>query len=178
MNKRKLIYFLLILTRISYGQISCDDKTLSDNEKTFLKADKKGKTNNYAFTDKAFSIAECYRQKNDTACLKWYRRNIASGKASFKGCDKDKFIESNRTIGQIGISEFYIGQYQESIRYLEKALSFSQNPQYNYFLALSYMKLGIYDIAIVAFNNFKKASTDYKDVDNLIKTCQDKINNK
>ena len=178
MNRRKLIYILLILTCISYGQNSCDDKTSSDNEKKFLKADKKGKANAYDYADIAFKIAECYRQKNDTNCLKWYRKNITSGKASFKSCDKDKIIECNRTIGQIGISEFYTGQYQESIKYLEKVLAYSKNPDYNYFLGLSYMKLGTYDIAIVEFNNFKKASTDLKDVDKLIKTCQDNINNK
>jgi len=178
MTTRKLIYILLILTSISYGQISCADKKFSANEKKFLKANKNGKAANYGFADIAFNIAECYRQKNDTNCLKWYRRNIVSGKGSFKGCDRDKIVECNRTIGQIGISEFYIGQYQESIKYLEKILGYSKNPEYNYFLGLSYMKLGTYDIAIVEFNNFKKASADIKDVDNLIKTCQDKINNK
>ena len=178
MNRRKLIYILLILTCISYGQVSCDDKTSSDNEKKFLKADKKGKADNYDFAHIAFNIAECYRQKNDTICLKWYRRNIASGKSSFKSCDRDKVVECNRTMGQIGISQFYTGQYQESIRYLEKAISYSKNPEYNYFLGLSYMKLGTYDIAIIEFTYFKKATTDIKEVDELIKTCQDKINSK
>ena len=157
------------------GQNSCNENILSEMEKKFSRADKKGKTDNYEYADISFKIAECYRLKNDSNNLKWYRKNIRVGKNAFKSCDKDKIAECNRTIGQIGISQYYIGQYEESIKYLEKAAGYSKNPDFNYFLGLSYMKLEKYDIASVEFNNFKRTSTDIKDVEILLKICQDKL---
>jgi len=161
-----------------HGQLSCDTKGLADNEKKYLKADKKNKADTYEFTDLAFSIAECYRQKNDTVSLSWFRRTVISGKSSIKGCDRYHNIEVNRMMGQVGISEYYLGHYKEAIRFLEKTIANGKNPDHNYFLGLCYMKLENYDIALIELNNFKNNSTDLKDVDALIKTCEDKKDNK
>ena len=178
MTSRHITYILVILSTLTFGQNSCNDKDLADREKKFLKADKKGKADTYEFADLAFNIAECYRQKTDSNSLKWYRLNAASGKASIKGCDRYHNSEVNRTIGQIGISEFYLGHIKESIRYLHIAIGHSKNPEHYYFLGLCEMNLGNYEIAFIEFNNFKKTSSDHKDVEDLIKKCESNIKSK
>lgn len=175
---RLIIFFAFIKAGICFGQNFCDSKTLADNEKKFLKADKKNKADTYEFADLAFNIAGCYRQKNDSVSQTWFRRTTISGKSAFKGCDRYHNTEVNRMIGQVGISEYYLGHYKEAIRFLEKTIASGKNPDHNYFLGLCYMQLENYDIALIELNNFKKASTDLKDVDDLIKTCEDKKGNK
>ena len=169
--------FLAICCRL-YGQIQCEKDNFLDLKRRFIKASKKNKSDSYEYANMTFYIAECYRQNNDTNCLTWYRNTVKSGRSSLIFCDRDKIFECNRTMGQIGISQFYIEQYEESIKFLEKVVGNPKNPEYNYYLGLSQMKIGNYDFAIVEFNNFKAISADFKDVDDLIKICQEKTGKK
>jgi tetratricopeptide (TPR) repeat protein len=169
-------YVFDICTGSAYRQISCDSKTLRDSETKFFKAEKRGKSGTYQFADLTFDMAECYRQKNDTTCLKWYKINISVIDSAFKYCTKETRENCNRAMGHRGMSSFYLGQYEMAIGYFEKVLGYTKKPEYHYFLGLTYMKIKKWDIAIVELNNFKKFSVDSKDADELIKTCQEKNN--
>jgi tetratricopeptide (TPR) repeat protein len=156
---------------------SCDPKNVSKSEQKFYKADRKARSDSYKYSDLTFEIAECYRQSNDTTCIKWYRNCLRVSKSTIKGCDRD-IKRSNKLINQMAYSAFYLGQYQDASVYFQKVAAYQTNSLNNYMLGLCEMRLGHYENAIVEFTTFKKSTTEFKDVDDLMKECKEKINTK
>lgn len=171
----KIVYYAIIICfmfNTARGQDHCEAKNVSVMEQKFLKAEKKGKGENYDITELSFKIAECYRQKKDTNSFKWYRKTIATGKTAIKECDRYKAQAARNTIFRIGQAYYYTGNYEESVKYFEKLQAVSANPEWHYFLALNYIKLRRCDIAAIELENFKNRSADPRDAGQLLDSCQ------
>ncbi|MBK6522688.1 MAG: hypothetical protein IPG08_10305 [Sphingobacteriaceae bacterium] len=126
----------------------------------------------------SFNIAECYRQKNDTTYLKWYRKNISTCQnvRDRHFCDKENRYFP-KTARQSAYSSYYIHDYKRAEVFFQKLIAYFPRTEDYFMLGLILIKLEMLPEAIVEFNNFISKGGDRKKADEWIKFCEEKAKN-
>jgi tetratricopeptide (TPR) repeat protein len=173
--KSVVLFCLLPFFNLSQRSFCCDPMNIAKAEKKFDKAAKKKKNYTLEYSELSFNIAECYRQKNDTTYLEWYKKNISACQnvMAKHNCDKENkyFPEVARLTAY---SSYYIKDYKKAETFFQKLLTFNPVAEFHFMLGLTLIKLEKYPEAIAELNNFKVKGGNQTEAAELIKSCEEK----
>lgn len=173
-----ICYIFLFSCSSIFGQDYCLNSNLTKQELIIKKAERKNKIYAAKYSQISFNIAECYRQKNDTNYIFWYKKSVEINKGlyiHYKNND-DKL----NSLKVCAFSYYYSNQYLEAIVSFEKCLKFCRDLELNhneylYYLADCQLRLAQYENAIKTFKEYKSTNDNKHNVDESIKICENKI---